>query len=134
MLARIWGYCNSAACLHQSWFQCQQFRVLQDPLLLADLYQRIELSDRPASKMNARVVIGSRVTVRQLNANDKQVFHLTIVEPSSANLQRHKISYLSPMGLALLSLPLGATFYLSDRASESHWCVVAINSAGDHHE
>ncbi|WP_417666469.1 GreA/GreB family elongation factor [Pseudidiomarina sp.] len=128
MLARVLGHCDSSQCFNHRIFQCQQYRVLHDPLVLAELFQRLELAELPRSNMSLRVRVGSSVVIRQTHCdNAPAVLRFTVVEPSSANPTQGKVSYLSPMGLALLSVPLGAVFTVTVRASESHWCLIALN-------
>lgn len=136
MLARVLSYCNSASCFNHRLFQCQQRRVLQHPLLLSDLLERMAQLSRSSSRIQPRVEIGSEVTIRPLYSHGRAGEALTfqLVEPSRANPDRGRVSYLSPIGLALLALPLGAEFSVVLGADENRWRLIALNRKGASNE
>jgi len=136
VLARVMSYCNSTSCINHHLFQCQQHRVLQHPLLLNDLLHRLEVLQQPQSRIHPCVEIGSEVTIRQLFQHGcaGEVFTFQLVEPSRANPNQSLVSYLSPIGLALLALPLGAEFSVVSGASESRWRLMALNRKGANNE
>ncbi|PHR63304.1 MAG: hypothetical protein COA51_11045 [Idiomarina sp.] len=136
MLARVMNYCSSTSCFNHYLFQCQQRRVLQHPLLLSDLLQRLERIQQPQSRIHPCVEIGSEVTIRHILTHGcvGDVFTFQLVEPSRANPHQGLVSYLSPVGLALLALPLGAEFSVVSGASESRWRLMALNRKGASNE
>jgi len=136
VLARVLSYCNSASCFNHRLFQCQQHRVLQHPLLLSDLMHRFEQLQQRSSRIHPLAEVGSEVTVRQIISHGRagQALTFQLVEPSRANPDRGQVSYLSPIGLALLALPLGAEFSVVLGASESRWRLIALNRKGASNE
>ena len=77
----------------------------QAPELAARLIEEIERADlRPASEMPRDVVtLGSEVTFRQ----DERTQIVQIVAPDDADIERRRISVLTPVGAALLGLAVG---------------------------
>ena len=77
----------------------------QAPELASRLIEEIERADlRPASEMPGDVVtLGSEVTFRQ----DEQTQIVQIVAPDDADIERRRISVLTPVGAALLGLAVG---------------------------
>ena len=77
----------------------------QAPELAARLIEEIERADlRPASEMPRDVVtLGSEVTFRQ----DERTQTVQIVAPDDADIERRRISVLTPVGAALLGLAVG---------------------------
>lgn len=136
MLARVLSYCDSTSCFNHRLFQCQQRRVLQHPLLLSDLMHRFELIKQRTSRIQSIVEVGSEVTIRRLLPHGRagEVLTFQLVEPSRADPERGQVSYLSPLGLALLALPLGAEFSAVFGASDCRWRVIALNRKGASHE
>ena len=77
----------------------------QAPELADRLIEEIERADlRPASEMPRDVVtLGSEVTFRQ----DERTQIVQIVAPDDADIERRRISVLTPVGAALLGLAVG---------------------------
>ena len=77
----------------------------QAPELASRLIEEIERADlRPASEMPRDVVtLGSEVTFRQ----DERTQIVQIVAPDDADIERRRISVLTPVGAALLGLAVG---------------------------
>ena len=77
----------------------------QAPELASRLIEEIERADlRPASEMPRDVVtLGSEVTFRQ----DERTQTVHIVAPEDADIERRRISVLTPVGAALLGLAVG---------------------------
>jgi regulator of nucleoside diphosphate kinase len=77
----------------------------QAPELADRLIEEIERADlRPASEMPGDVVtLGSEVTFRQ----DERTQTVHIVAPDDADIERRRISVLTPVGAALLGLAVG---------------------------
>lgn len=77
----------------------------QAPELADRLMEEIERAElRPSSEMPHDVVtLGSEVTFRQ----DERAQTVHIVAPEDADIERRKISVLTPVGAALLGLAVG---------------------------
>ena len=77
----------------------------QAPELASRLIEEIERADlRPASEMPRDVVtLGSEVTFRR----DERTQTVHIVAPEDADIERRRISVLTPVGAALLGLAVG---------------------------
>ena len=77
----------------------------QTPDLAERLIEEIERADlRPSSEMPDDVVtLGSEVTFRQ----DDRMQTVHIVAPEDADIERRRISVLTPVGAALLGLAVG---------------------------
>ena len=77
----------------------------QAPELASRLIEEIERADlRPASEMPGDVVtLGSEVTFRR----DERTQTVHIVAPEDADIERRRISVLTPVGAALLGLAVG---------------------------
>ena len=77
----------------------------QAPELADRLIEEIERADlRPSSEMPGDVVtLGSEVTFRQ----DERTQTVHIVAPEDADIERRRISVLTPVGAALLGLAVG---------------------------
>lgn len=90
-----------------------------------------------ASKMPADVVsIGSTVTYRdEANGQNKTV---TLVYPEHADIMQQRISIMTPIGVALLGLSVGAAFYWDTRDDQRRLLTVievtqpSGNDTGDH--
>lgn len=81
-------------------------------------------------KMRGDVVtIGSEVTYRDLGM-DRQ-HSVTLVYPEDADIDRGRISVLTPVGVALLGLSPGATIFWTTRDDEKrHLEVLAVKPPG----
>lgn len=81
-------------------------------------------------KMRGDVVtIGSEVTYRDLGM-DRQ-HSVTLVYPEEADIDRSRISVLTPVGVALLGLSPGATIFWTTRDDEKrHLEVLAVKRPG----
>ena len=75
------------------------------------------------------VTIGSEVTYRDLGM-DRQ-HSVTLVYPEDADIDRGRISVLTPVGVALLGLSPGATIFWTTRDDEKrHLEVLAVKPPG----
>ncbi len=62
------------------------------------------------------VTIGSRVTYRDETTGKEQ--SLTLVFPEEADIDRQRVSVMTPVGVALIGLAEGATFYWDTRDNQ----------------
>lgn len=62
------------------------------------------------------VTIGSRVTYRDETTGKEQL--LTLVFPEEADIDRQRVSVMTPVGVALIGLAEGATFYWDTRDNQ----------------
>ncbi|WP_286872861.1 GreA/GreB family elongation factor [Idiomarina sp. UBA4520] len=79
--------------------------MLMDPIELSLLLERLEFSQQKSSRLLGRVTVGSSVTVRNRNTNEK--ITVTLVPPELADPESQLISFISPLGSSLLGLRLG---------------------------
>lgn len=71
----------------------------------------------PSAKMPASVVaIGSTVTYRDETSGQERT--VTLVYPEDADIAQGRISVMTPIGVALLGLPEGASFHWDTRAEQ----------------
>jgi len=71
----------------------------------------------PDRKVPATVVtVGSRVTYRDETTGKDQ--SLTLVFPEQADIDRQRVSVMTPVGVALIGLSEGATFYWDTRDNQ----------------
>lgn len=82
-----------------------------------------------AAKMPSNVVsIGSTVTYRDETTGQEQV--VTLVYPQDADISRGRASVMTPIGVALLGLAEGATYYWDTRDNQRRTLtVVKVESA-----
>ncbi|MDK3075656.1 nucleoside diphosphate kinase regulator [Sedimentitalea sp. JM2-8] len=90
--------------------------------------RNIDLADRlldelgrakvvPAAKMPANVAaIGNTVTYRDETSGQERT--VTLVYPEDADIAQGKISVMTPIGVALLGLPEGASFHWDTRSEQ----------------
>lgn len=90
----------------------------RDPALAGRLLDEIARARIvEAQKMPANVVaIGNVVTYRDGTTGQERT--VTLVFPGDADIARQKISILTPIGVALLGLKEGASFYWDTRDGE----------------
>jgi regulator of nucleoside diphosphate kinase len=85
-------------------------RAMRDaPDLAANLLEEVERADlRPSHLMPPEVVtIGSIVTFRDEDSGREETVQLVL--PQDANIDRRRVSVLTPVGAALLGLAVGQT-------------------------
>ena len=77
----------------------------------------------PSEKMPKTVVgIGSTVTYRDDTTG--QARRVTLVYPEAADIARHRVSVMTPIGVALLGLSEGAAFYWDTRDNQRRMLTV----------
>ncbi len=125
MLARMFGINKSEAGLYHPMFQCQEWRVLSDPIQLSQLFSRFELLERPGSRIHSKIRVGTKISLKPLDT--RKIVKIQLVEPRDARPELARISYMSPVGMQLLGLQLGDEFSVADRGGEYYWRVMSIN-------
>jgi len=102
----------------------------QAPELANRLMEEIERAElRPSSEMpNDVVTLGSEVTFRQ----DARTQTVHIVAPEDADIERRKISVLTPVGAALLGLVVGQK--ISWEMPDKHSSVLEVVAVRQPHE
>lgn len=77
----------------------------------------------PAAKMPADVIgIGSTATYR--NDSTGQERSVTLVFPEDADIARQRVSVMTPIGVALLGLSVGASFHWDTRDDQRRMLTV----------
>ncbi len=79
---------------------------------------------RKSAVSSGLVELGSHVTVREEGTDEREVYHL--VGPTEANPARGKISYVSPLGKALLGHKVGDEVAVSAPAGEIRFEILAV--------
>ncbi len=84
----------------------------------------------PAKMPKDVVTIGSTVTYRdETTGLEKSV---TLVFPEDADIAKQRISLMTPIGVALLGLTEGASFYWDTRDNQRRTlCVIRVEQASD---
>lgn len=98
--------------------------LLLDPVQLATILNQLEESQRPASRLYARVRLGSFVT---LTAKDySETLELQLVEPGDSNPALNKVSFLSPVGAAILGKRRGAEVVVKTSIGDFTWIITCV--------
>lgn len=99
-------------------------RLLLNPVQLASILNQLEESQRPASRLYTRVKLGSFVT---LTATDySETLELQLVEPGDSNPARNKVSFLSPVGAAILGKRRGAEVTVETSIGSFDWIITCV--------
>ena len=125
MLMRMFRPCKGLVCSANPIFQNAGQRMLMDPIELSLLLERLEFSQQKSSRLLGRVTVGSSVTVRNRNTNEK--ITVTLVPPELAEPESQLISFISPLGSSLLGLRLGDVAVTEFGRRIEKWDVVAVN-------
>src|SRR5690606_42149329 len=78
--------------------------VPDNPMALADELSRAKVVKKDKVPAD-RVKINSRVTIEDQQSNVKTT--VTIVEPANADMKQQKVSFLTPIGSALIGFKIG---------------------------
>jgi transcription elongation factor GreA len=79
----------------------------------------------PHSKKGDSVGLGSSVTIQKDKENTKLTY--TIVGSEEANIQEHKLSYLSPLGEALMGKMKGDSFSFNTPNGQQNYKVLDVS-------
>ena len=71
------------------------------------------------------VGLGSEVTIQKDKEKDSRTY--TIVGSEEANIHEHKLSYLSPLGEALMGKTKGDSFVFDTPAGKQNYKVLKVN-------
>lgn len=99
-------------------------QLLMDDVQLATLLDRLKLSSTPQASLEQRVRVGSYVTIA--SPDFKESLDVQLVEPCDSKPLHNRISYLSPLGAALLGLRLGAEFTVAAGKGLHDWVVTDV--------
>ncbi len=84
----------------------------------------------PAKMPKDVVTIGSTVTYRDETTGLEKM--VTLVFPEDADIAKQRISLMTPIGVALLGLTEGASFYWDTRDNQRRTlCVIRVEQASD---
>lgn len=105
-------------------------QLLLDDVRLASLLHNLKLSGSPEATLERRVRIGSYVTLTSPDFSEN--IEVKLVEPTASRPQKNRISYMSPLGSALLGLRPGSEVSLHDSDGKSEWIIADVRQyAGD---
>lgn len=105
-------------------------QVLLDSVQLASLLQRLKLAAEPQAALEQRARVGSYVTLT--SPDFKESLEIKLVEPCESYPSRNKVSYLSPLGSAILGLRQGAEVNLAGYEDRYQWIIADVcQHAGD---
>lgn len=98
--------------------------MLRNPALADRLLDELgRASIVPSAKMPKTVVgIGSTVTYREEATGQER--RVTLVYPEEADIARHRVSLMTPIGVALLGLSEGAAFHWDTRDNQRRMLTV----------
>ncbi|CAB0150135.1 Transcription elongation factor GreA [Pseudidiomarina piscicola] len=95
------------------------------PFKLQLLLSNIERSEKSRSRIDARVAVGSQVTLRHRKTKEQITFRL--VTPEEAKPSELCVSLLSPIGSAVIGKRRGSVIELNWNGQKSKWEVLAVN-------
>lgn len=124
MLARMFRFCKTSICPKNPMLHDASQQLLMDDVQLATLLDRLKLSASPQASLEQRVRIGSYVTIVSSDFNEN--LDVQLVEPCDSKPQHNRISYLSPLGAALLGLRTGAEITVPTGAISRNWIITDV--------
>ncbi|RUO21801.1 GreA/GreB family elongation factor [Aliidiomarina haloalkalitolerans] len=120
----MFRFCKTSICYTHPMLQDSSHSLLLDPVQLATILNQLEASQRPASRLYARVRLGSFVT---LTAKDySETLELQLVEPGDSNPALNKVSFLSPVGAAILGKRRGAEVVVKTSIGDFEWIITCV--------
>ena len=125
MLMRMFRPCKGSVCLGNPIFQNAGQRMLMDPIELSILLERLEFSQKQSSRLLGRITVGSSVTIK--NRVTREKLTVTLVPPELAEPEEQMISFISPLGSALLGLKLGDVAVTEFGRRTDKWDVISVN-------
>lgn len=125
MLMRMFRPCKGSVCLGSPIFQNAGQRMLMDPIELSILLERLEFSQKNSSRLLGRITVGSSVTIK--NRETREKLTVTLVPPELAEPEEQMISFISPLGSALLGLKLGDIAVTEFGRRTDKWDVISVN-------
>lgn len=132
MLKRTFRFCRTSVCPSNPMFHEAGQRMLIDPVELSILLNRIEYSESKEALFEKRIRVGSSVTLR--NVETKERVRVKLVPPEIAYPDDYLVSFVSPLGSALLGLRVGDIATVEVRNVPVKWEVLTVNQnrlAGD---
>jgi len=125
VLMRMFRPCKGSVCLGNPIFQNAGQRMLMDPIELSILLERLEFSQKQSSRLLGRITVGSSVTIK--NRVTREKLTVTLVPPELAEPEEQMISFISPLGSALLGLKLGDVAVTEFGRRTDKWDVISVN-------
>ncbi|KPD23413.1 hypothetical protein AFK76_09590 [Idiomarina zobellii] len=122
---RMFRPCKGSVCLGNPIFQNAGQRMLMDPIELSILLERLEFSQKQSSRLLGRITVGSSVTIK--NRVTREKLTVTLVPPELAEPEEQMISFISPLGSALLGLKLGDVAVTEFGRRTDKWDVISVN-------
>lgn len=104
--------------------QDSSHRMLLDPVQLASILNRLEASTRPTSRLHGRVTVGSFVTLTA--ADYSETLELQVVEPNESMPARNRVSFLSPVGAAILGKRRGSEVRVTTNFGNFDWIITCV--------
>ena len=99
--------------------------MLMEPIELSILLERLEFSQKNSSRLLGRITVGSSVTIK--NRETREKLTVTLVPPELAEPEEQMISFISPLGSALLGLKLGDVAVTEFGRRTDKWDVISVN-------
>ncbi|RUO28998.1 transcription elongation factor GreAB [Aliidiomarina sedimenti] len=120
----MFRYCKTSICPRHPMFSETSQQVLLDPVALASLLNRLEQSNSSNARLERRAGVGSYLTLTRLDWVEQ--LEIQLVEPSLSQPSQGRISFLSPLGSALIGLRPGHTATIDCAEGKSRWMITDV--------